>query len=242
MKSKPWSESEVAILEQYENSSKSAYQIYHLLLLNGYERTFKAVTRKIETLGLRKPSRYATGHERTIGYLDIETTGLKANVDIMLSWAIKTRDKDEVVSDVIKKSEVFSGKYDYRIVKSLIKALGNYDIIMTYYGTRFDVPFMRTRALDHGLPFPKFRSLSHKDIYYLVRSKLQLTRSSLKTATEFLGIQGKTNLDPRVWRDARYGDAKALKYVFDHNVADVEILEDLHKKIEEYTNANVVPA
>ena len=242
MKNKPWSESEVAILDQYENTSKSAYQLYHILLLKGYNRTYKAVTRKIETLGFRKPGRYATGHEKTIGYLDIETTGLKANVDIMLSWAIKTRDKDEVLSDVIKKSEVFNGKYDYRIMESLIKALNKYDLIMTYYGTGFDVPFMRTRALDHGLPFPKFRSLSHKDIYYLVRSKLQLTRSSLKTATQFLGIDGKTNLDPRIWRDARYGNQKALKYVFDHNVADVEILEDLHKKIEEYTNANVVPA
>ena len=242
MSGTPWSENEVAILEQYSNTSKSAYQLYHLLLLKGYDRTFKAVTRKIESLGLRKPSRYATGHERTIGYLDIETTGLKANVDIMLSWAIKTRDKDEVVSDVIKKSEVFNGKYDYRIMESLIKALKKYDLIMTYYGTGFDVPFMRTRALDHDLPFPKFRNLSHKDIYYLVRSKLQLTRSSLKTATQFLGIDGKTNLDPRIWRDARYGNKEALAYVLEHNVADVEILENLHKKIEKYTNANVVPA
>ena len=242
MKRKPWSESEVDMLQEYENTSISAYQIYHKLLLKGYTRTFKSVTRKIESLGLRKPSRYKTGHEKTIGYLDIETTGLKANVDIMLSWAIKTRDKDEVLSDVIKKSEVFNGKYDYRIVKSLIKALNKYDLIMTYYGTGFDVPFMRTRALDHNLQFPKFRNLSHKDIFYLVRSKLQLTRSSLKTATQFLGIDCKTNLDPRVWRDARYGNKKALKYVFDHNVADVEILEDLHKKIEQYTNANVVPA
>jgi uncharacterized protein YprB with RNaseH-like and TPR domain len=242
MKKVKWSENEIALLDGYENSSKSAYQLYHLLKLKGYDRTYKAVCRKIESLGLRKPSKYVTGHGTKIGYLDIETTGLKANVDIMLSWAIKTRDKDEVLSDVIKKSEVFNGKYDYRIVNSLIKALNKYDIIMTYYGTRFDVPFSRTRALDHGLEFPKFRTLSHKDIYYLVRSKLQLTRSSLKTATQFLGIDGKTNLDPRVWRDARYGNKEALKYVFDHNVADVEILEDLHKKIEEYTNANVVPA
>jgi len=88
MKKTPWSENEIAILEQYSNTSKSAYQLYHLLLLKGYDRTYKAVTRKIESLGLRKPSRYATGHEKTIGYLDIETTGLKANVDIMLSWAI----------------------------------------------------------------------------------------------------------------------------------------------------------
>jgi len=238
----PWSEHELAVLEQYINTSKSRYQIYHALMLAGHDRTFKSVTRKIERLGWKKPSKYVTGHEKVLGYLDIETTGLKANVDIMLSWAIKTRDKDEVHYDVIKKSEIFNGKYDYRIVKSLVKALDNYDLIFTYYGTGFDVPFMRTRALDHDLPFPKFRSLSHKDLYYLVRSKLQLHRSSLKAATEFLGIDGKTNLDPRVWRDARYGNKEALDYVLEHNVADVEILEDLHKRIEKYTNANVVPA
>ena len=241
-KRKPWTESEINLLEDYSNTSISAYQLYHKLLLEGYSRTYKAVTRKIEALGLRKPSKYKTGHEKTIGYLDIETTGLKANVDIMLSWAIKTRDKDEVKYDLIKKSEIMNGKYDYRVVQSLCKALSEYDLVMTYYGTRFDIPFTRTRALDHDLQFPQFRKMSHKDLYYLVRSKLQLTRSSLKTATQFLGIDGKTNLDPRIWRDARYGNAKALKYVLDHNVADVEILEDLHKKIEQYTNANVVPA
>tara|TARA_R100000687_G_scaffold44621_1_gene36256 strand:+ start:472 stop:1218 length:747 start_codon:yes stop_codon:yes gene_type:complete len=237
----PWSEQEVAMLEQYSTTSKSAYQLFHLLRLYGYDRTYKAVSRKIESLGLRKPKRYVTGHESTLGYLDIESTGLKANVDIMLSWAIKTRDKDEVKSDVIRKSEVFNGKYDYRIMKSLIKALKEYDLIFTYYGTGFDIPFMRTRAIDHDLPFPVFREVSHKDIYYLVRSKLQLTRSSLKTATQFLGIEGKTNLDPRVWRDARYGNKDALEYVLEHNIADVDILELLHKKIEEYANANVVP-
>ena len=241
-KRKPWTEAEINVLEDYSNTSISAYQLYHKLLLEGYSRTYKAVTRKIEALGLRKPSKYKTGHEKTIGYLDIETTGLKANVDIMLSWAIKTRDKDEVKYDLIKKSEIMNGKYDYRVVQSLCKALSEYDLVMTYYGTRFDIPFTRTRALDHDLQFPQFRKMSHKDLYYLVRSKLQLTRSSLKTATQFLGIDGKTNLDPRIWRDARYGNAKALKYVLDHNVADVEILEDLHKKIEQYTNANVVPA
>tara|TARA_R110002050_G_scaffold41798_6_gene101043 strand:+ start:2172 stop:2918 length:747 start_codon:yes stop_codon:yes gene_type:complete len=238
---KKWTDSEVTILEQYSNTSKSAYQLYHSLLLKGYSRTFKAVKRKIEQMGMHKPSRYATGHEKRLGYLDIESTGLKANIDIMLSWAIKTRDTNEVVGDVIKKSEVFNGSYDKRIMKSLIKALDKYDLIFTYYGTGFDIPFMRTRALDHDLDFPVFRKVSHKDIYYLVRSKLQLTRSSLKVATQFLGIDGKTNLDPRIWRDARYGNKDALKYVYDHNIADVEILEDLHKKIEKYTNANVVP-
>ena len=237
-----WTEDEVRILDQYERTAKSAFVLYQEIRKAGYNRTYKAVTKKIESLGLHKPTRYTTGHEITIGYLDIESTGFSANIDVMLSWCIKGRGIKKVEGACITREELMSDKQDARIVEQLVDEMNKYDIIFTYYGTGFDVPFMRTRALDHDLPFPKFRKLSHKDIYYLVRSKLQLHRSSLKAATEFLGIDGKTNLDPRVWRDARYGNKEALAYVLEHNVADVEILENLHKRIEKYTNANVVPA
>jgi uncharacterized protein YprB with RNaseH-like and TPR domain len=241
MKMPRWSEQEIAHLIKFENTSKSRYALYNELRNMGYNRTFKAISRKIEKLGLSKPKRYVTGHESRLGYLDIETTDLKANIGIMLSWAIKTRDKNETHKDVITKQEIFDGEYDQRIVQTLIDALNQYDLIFTYYGTGFDIPFMRTRAMEWKLRFPVFREVSHKDIYYLVRSKMQLHRSSLKAATQFLGIGGKTNLDPRIWRDATYGEPKALEYVLDHNIADVRILERLHKKIEEYCNSNVVP-
>jgi len=236
-----WSEEEILHLSKYKTTAKSRYTIYAELKRMGYNRTFKAVTRKIENLRLKKPKRYVTGHEVRLGYLDIESTNLKANIGLMLSWAIKTRDKREVRHDMITKQELFDGVYDQRIVQTLIDALNQYDLIFTYYGTGFDIPFIRTRAMEYNLRFPVFREVSHKDLYYLVRSKMQLHRSSLKAATQFLGIGGKTNLDPKIWRGAMYGDPKSLKYVLDHNIADVRILERLHKKIEEYCNTNVVP-
>jgi uncharacterized protein YprB with RNaseH-like and TPR domain len=236
-----WSEQEIGMLSAYETTNKSSYVLFTELRRAGYNRTYRAVTRKIESLGLRKPSRYVTGQEKRIGYLDIETTSLKANVGIMLSWAIKGRDTSGTTSALITKEEIFDGKYDSRIVEMLCEEMNNYDTLMTYYGTRFDVPFIRTRALDHGIRFPFYREVSHKDLYYQVRSKLRLNSNSLKTATEFLGIRGKTKLDPRVWRDATYGDTDALQTVLSHNIADVIILERLHKKIEDYCPPTVVP-
>ena len=240
MASIKWTEDEVRILDQYERTAKSAFVLYQEVRKAGYNRTYKAVTRKIESLGLRKPKRYVTGHEKTIGYLDIESTGFSANIDLMLSWCIKPRG-GKVVGAVITREELMSDNQDARIVEQLVDEMNKYDVIMTYYGTRFDIPFIRTRALYHGTQFPMYRQKSHKDLYYVVRSKLKLQRSSLMAATEFFGIAGKTRVRPEYWQKARWGDAKSLKYIYDHNVADVAILERLHRKIEDYAAPTVNP-
>lgn len=240
-KAKLWTDEEVVILHQYEKTNKSAFQLYQEIRIAGYDRTYKAVTRKIESLGFRKPKRYKTGHELSIGYLDIESTGFSANIDLMLSWCIKGRGVKKVAGDVIKREEIMSNKQDKRITQSLVDEMNKYDVIFTYYGTRFDIPFIRTRALYHGIDFPMYRQKSHKDLYYVVRSKLKLHRSSLMAATEFFGIDGKTRIKPEYWQKARWGDKKSLKYVYEHNIADVEILEDLHRKLEEHAPPMVRP-
>jgi hypothetical protein len=57
-KSKLWSDEEIVILHQYEKTNKSAFVLYQECRKAGYNRTYKAVTRKIESLGFRKPKRY----------------------------------------------------------------------------------------------------------------------------------------------------------------------------------------
>lgn len=168
-----------------------------------------------------------------IGYLDIEVDNLKANFGTMLSWAIKERDGN-VVFDVITKKELFDGSTDERIVRSVIDELKKYRIIITYYGTNMDIPYIRTKALYYNIPFPSYGEIFHWDIYYTVKAKLQLSRNSLGVVTSYLGIPGKTLLDAEVWNRAKYGDEEALDRVVEHNIADVEILEELHNKISPF--------
>jgi uncharacterized protein YprB with RNaseH-like and TPR domain len=236
-----WTDEEIVIITQYTRTIKSAFELYQEIRKAGYNRTYKAVTKKIETMGFRKPSRFSSGHEITIGYLDIESTGFNANIDVMLSWCLKGRDNKKVAGAFITREELMSENQDARIVELLVEEMNKYDVVVTYYGTRFDIPFIRTRALYHGTYFPMYRQKSHKDLYYTVKSKLKLHRSSLAAATEFFGISGKTRVKPEYWQKARFGDPKSLKYVYDHNVADVVILEKLHKKIEEYGAPTVNP-
>ena len=109
-KSKLWTDEEIVILHQYEKTNKSAFQLYQEVRLAGYNRTYKAVTRKIESLGFRKPKLYKTGHEISIGYLDIESTGFSANIDVMLSWCIKGRGVKKVAGACITREELMSEK------------------------------------------------------------------------------------------------------------------------------------
>lgn len=165
-----------------------------------------------------------------IGYFDIETDGLLANFGTMLTWCIKEKGGDTKYS-VITKDELFNGTLDKRLTKEFVDEISNYNIIVGYYSTRFDLPFVRTKALHYDLDFPGYGEIYHWDLYYTVRAKLCLNRNTLDNACEFLHIDGKTPIDKNVWRKAKYGNVKALQTVLVHNLADVEILEKLHDKL-----------
>jgi uncharacterized protein YprB with RNaseH-like and TPR domain len=182
-----------------------------------------------------------------VGIIDIEADGLKSDFSTMLSWSIKEKN-GPTVHDVVTKAELFAGEGDKRIVQSCIDEMNKYKILIGYYSTGYDIPFIRTKALHHGLLFPGyvnedyekadgtissrgFPEIYHFDMYYVVKSKLCLSRKSLDNACDYLHIKGKTPLDKDVWRRAKYGDPQALQLVVEHNIADCEILDELHEKL-----------
>ena len=177
-----------------------------------------------------------------VGYIDIEMTQLKADFGIMLSWAIKTKGKSEIFCDVIKKED-FRRKldthhyiFDYRITKSLIEKMQHYEWLISYYGTAFDLPTIRTRALFWKLPYPGYGQIKHKDLYYVARNKLNLHSNRLAVVSSFLGFKEKTPLEPWIWQNAMAGDEKALQYIKTHNIKDVVVLEKVHNILEPFTS------
>lgn len=167
-----------------------------------------------------------------IGYFDIETTAdFNADWGTVLTWCIKEKEGG-IKSSVIKREELLNGTYDKRVVSEFVEELKNYKIIVGYYSDRFDMPFMRSKALHYDIDFPSYGDLYHWDLYYTVRAKLKLSRRSLDNVCQYLHIPGKTPIEKDIWMKARYGDPKALRYVLDHNKGDVEITEKLHNKLE----------
>jgi len=157
-----------------------------------------------------------------IGIFDIETTGFKANWSHMLAWCMKEHGKDIIHGDVLTRKEV-RDKDDRRIIKSAVETIKNYDRIVTYYGTRFDIPYVRSRAIYHGMEFPAYRDLYHTDLYFMARSKFCVSSNRLKTICEFFKIPAKDHpMTPELWQKAGAGEEKALKTILTHCKEDVD--------------------
>jgi len=183
------------------------------------------------------PACYLAEHEDKlkIGFLDIETSNLKADFGIMLSYCIKEANNKKILGRAINKKELDNGTLDKDLVKECIADVGKFNLIVTYYGTKFDVPFIRSRALYWDIEFPKFGSHNHKDCYYMVRNRLCIHRNRMEDAARLLGIEGKNHIDGYYWITALTGNPKALAYILDHNERDVEVLEKVYYKMKDFS-------
>jgi uncharacterized protein YprB with RNaseH-like and TPR domain len=172
--------------------------------------------------------------EETQGYFDIESTDLNAEFGILLTWAFKQRGQ-EVQSDYLRRRTLTEEK---RILKTLLPVLSSVDTVFTWYGTGFDLPMLRSRCMEHGLEYPTYMDLKHVDLYYVGRSKLQMKSNRLQRVAEFLGFEGKTSVEPKIWKQAMWGSPKAfrqaLEWILEHNRVDVEVLEKVHERLEPY--------
>lgn len=188
-------------------------------------------------------SRYEGGR---VGYLDIEVDNLEADFGVVLAWSLKERDNPEIVSALITNADVERSKKlhrivtDERILKELAKILPTFDYLVCHYGAiqrGLDIRFLRTRFIKYGLKFPVFRQVFGLDTYLLARYKLKLHSNRLDVIAKFLECPiEKSELEFETWQLAKIGDEKALKYILDHNIRDTQILEFVHKKLENYSN------
>lgn len=178
--------------------------------------------------GLSHHQCYEAAHPaERIGFLDIEATSLNASFGFMLTYCIKPLG-GPVLKRAVQRKDILSGKFDRGLCQQFIEDATQFDRVVTYYGSRYDVPFIRTRCLTHNLDFPAMGSVFHTDAYYAVRARLKLHSNRLEAACTALGIPSKGHkLSPMVWRDAGTGEKKALAHVLAHNVEDVESLEAL---------------
>jgi len=176
--------------------------------------------------------------------IDIETSNLDADYGIVLTWCIKPFGKDKIISGVISPTDIKKGRHgdeDKRVVKECIEAMGEFDKVIGYYSKRFDLPYLRARALHMGLDFPFFGTIKHVDVYDIIKNRFKISRKRQEVACRFLlGHTDKTHFDGSVWRDAARGDKKALKQVLDHNIYDVQDLEKLYLRVQDFARRNDV--
>jgi len=171
-----------------------------------------------------------------IGYFDIEVDNLRADYGTMLTWTIKGKGSDKFVTGKITQKELFNGTTDKRIVEEFIKEMQEYAILVGFYSSRFDIPYVRTRALIHNVEFPPYGRPYHFDLYYTVRNKFALSRNGLGRAVEVLlpEEEGKTHCSASTWALAKYGNPIAIDEILEYNKQDVAVTEKLHDRISPF--------
>jgi uncharacterized protein YprB with RNaseH-like and TPR domain len=177
----------------------------------------------------------SNNEEKKTCFLDLECSGLKADFATILSYCVKEED-GAILGRALTKEEIVNGVYDRELIKECIADLMRYNRVVGYYSSKFDLPFLRTRALFHKIHFPTYGELLHTDAYLIVKHKMNLHSRRLGVVAPFLGIPAKEHpLNPTVWLRCMSGDKASLDFVLTHNKEDVISLELLWKKINQFT-------
>uniref|UniRef100_A0A6M3IPG2 Putative RNase_H superfamily protein n=1 Tax=viral metagenome TaxID=1070528 RepID=A0A6M3IPG2_9ZZZZ len=158
---------------------------------------------------------------------DIETSNLDADFSILLSAVIKPFGCPPIVFRADNypawKEERAN---DYSITKAIMEELGRHAIIITHYGSKFDIPFMKAKLVHHGLPtLPPMFGL---DSWAIAWKNFKVTRRSLQNLGAYFILGEKHAVDGALWMAAAYSASqKAMDEIVTHNIADCELLEKL---------------
>jgi hypothetical protein len=159
---------------------------------------------------------------------DIESTNLKADYGRILcfGWKDVGKGKTRVISVMDYPGFEDDPTDDGPLVKDIAKILTDSECWLTWYGSRFDVPFVNSRLLQHKLaPLPP---VPHIDGWKVASAKLKLHSNRLASVCAFLGVEDKTPIDQHQWVRATAGHRPSLRYVIAHCKQDVAVTEQAY--------------
>lgn len=173
----------------------------------------------------------------SIGVFDIETSGLNAAFGRILCCVVETYDPHQVTiyrADEFPAWKAGRRSDDYEITAAICAKLEDIDILVAHNGVGFDLRFLRTRALEHGLP--PLNPAKIVDPVLAARRNLRLPSNSLDSIARHIKASNeKTVLEPGLWaRAVMDGDKQAMDYIVEHCQKDVEVLAEVTWSLRGY--------
>ena len=164
-----------------------------------------------------------------VAYLDIETTSKKADEGMVIVIGILTDEEPELV---------FAGtlEEEKNILKWLKDKLNGCELIVTWYGSGFDIPFLQTRALVHGIDLNELTEIPMLDLCEWSKANLLLSSYSLQSVARFLGVWEAGDVaGPDVhtlYKLSTRGYQEAKRLIIQHCREDIILLKRVHDKLK----------
>jgi uncharacterized protein YprB with RNaseH-like and TPR domain len=167
-----------------------------------------------------------------VAYLDIETNTKKADEGIIIAIGLLTDDKPEVM---------FAESFDEerRALEWLKGKLKDCEMLVTWYGSGFDIPFLITRALIHNIDLARLTEIPMLDLCQWSRANLLLTSYSLESVARFLDVSGGKGFKEfhgtdilALFKLVERGDNEARKLIVEHCKEDIVVLKLVHEKLK----------
>jgi uncharacterized protein YprB with RNaseH-like and TPR domain len=174
----------------------------------------------------------ATHSKAKILLWDIEVADLKADRGHILCIAYKWLGRDTVYTISIENSPTWPKKLrdDSWVLKEFKEVFEEADNQITWYGKRFDEPFLRARLAFHNIG--TIPHVHHTDLWEPCRKEFCIGRNSLDVAARFLRVENqKLHLPLDTFTEAAYGNVSALRNVVRRCAGDVQTLEDIYMKM-----------
>lgn len=123
---------------------------------------------------------------------------------------------------------------DKKIVETLIKEFDKADEIVAHNGDRFDLKWVKSRAIFHGLDMrSNYRTI---DTLKLAKSNLNLPSYSLKELCKYYGLPQKIDAGGiETWQKIQFEkDQEALDHLLFYGDGDIISLEAVFQKLRPY--------
>lgn len=134
----------------------------------------------------------------------------------------------------------FKDASDKSLVQEAWKVLDGADVVITQNGDRHDLPKLRAKFLQHGLPPTRpFKSIDTKKI---AKANFGFYSNSLNDIAQELGLGEKLDTGGfDLWEACMAGDAKAWAKMRRYNCHDVTLLESAYNAVKAWhpTHPNV---
>lgn len=171
------------------------------------------------------------------GVWDLETTSLNASFGhILCNSVVDLRKTFKPITRRIDKCKGYKTKHwdDSELCGQILEDLNKYDVLISYNGYNFDIPFLNSRLVANGQKMLSPR-IKHIDLLQVTKHRMRLSSASLDSLLVHLQTeQRKTSLEPELWRRAVGGDKKALDQIVVHNVQDVVSLREAFYTLKQF--------